>query len=111
MRSGLQNQGNSINVFSVRFSLVEEETENAKNEKEPLSMLKTKATFVTLRGEKALVQVTSEYDVHVNQIQTWRNQLKENMISLFDSGIEHHKDQEAELKALQTKTRSVNEGK
>ena len=64
---------------------------------------KAKVAFAALKGEKTLAQLASEYDVHVNQIQTWRNQLKENMASLFDTGIEHRKDQEAEVKALQAK--------
>ena len=50
---------------------------------------KAKVAFAALKGEKTLAQLASEYDVHVNQIQTWRNQLKENMASLFDTGIEH----------------------
>jgi transposase len=64
---------------------------------------KVKVALAALKGEKTLAQLTSEYDVHVNQIQTLRNQLKENMASPFFSGIEHRKDQEAEVKALQTK--------
>ena len=50
-----------------------------------------------------MAQLASEYDLHVNQIQTWRNQLKENMPSLFDSGIDQRKDHESEIKALQAK--------
>ncbi len=41
--------------------------------------------------------------MHVNQLQTWRNQLKENMASLFDTGVEQRKNQDAELKSLQAK--------
>ena len=64
---------------------------------------KAKVALAALKGEKTLAQLASEYDVHVNQIQTWRGQLKENMVSLFDTGIEHRKDQEAQVKALQAK--------
>ena len=64
---------------------------------------KAKVAFAALKGEKTLAQLSSEYDVHVNQIQTWRNQLKENMSSLFDTGIEQRKDQDAEVKSLQAK--------
>ncbi|MEE9424851.1 MAG: hypothetical protein V3V18_07705 [Methylococcales bacterium] len=39
----------------------------------------------------------------MNQIQTWRNLIKENMVSLFDTGTEQRQDQEAEAKALQAK--------
>ncbi len=64
---------------------------------------KAKVAFAALKGEKTLAQLSSDYDVHVNQLQTWRNQLKENMASLFDTGIEQRKNQDAELKSLQAK--------
>ena len=66
-------------------------------------IFKAKVALAALKEEKTLAQLASEYDVHVNQIQTWRNQLKENMASLFDSGVEHRKDHEADVKALQAK--------
>lgn len=69
---------------------------------------KAKVAFAALKGEKTLAQLSSEYDVHVNQIQTWRNQLKENMSSLFDTGIEQRKDQDAEVKSLQAKIGQLN---
>ena len=64
---------------------------------------KAKVAFAAMKEEKTLAQLASDYDVHVNQIQTWRNQLKQNMASLFDTGIEQRKDQEAEVKSLQAK--------
>ncbi len=64
---------------------------------------KAKVAFAALKGEKTLAQLSSDYDVHVNQLQTWRNQLKGNMASLFDTGIEQRKNQDAELKSLQAK--------
>jgi len=59
--------------------------------------------MAALQGDKTLAQLASQYDVHVNQIQTWRNQLKENMVSLFDSGIDKRKGHDAEIKSLQAK--------
>ncbi len=64
---------------------------------------KAKVAMAALQGDKTLAQLASQYDVHVNQIQTWRNQLKENMVSLFDSGIDKRKDHDAEIKSLQAK--------
>ena len=66
-------------------------------------VFKAKVAFAALKGERTLAQLASDYDVHVNQIQTWRNQLKENMASLFDTGLEQRKDQEDEVKSLQAK--------
>ena len=64
---------------------------------------KAKVAMAALQEDKTLAQLASQYDVHVNQIQTWRNQLKQNMVSLFESGIDKHKDHEAEIKSLQAK--------
>ena len=59
--------------------------------------------MAALQGDKTLAELSSQYDVHVNQIQTWRNQLKDNMVSLFDSGIDQRKDHEEQIKSLQAK--------
>jgi transposase-like protein len=64
---------------------------------------KAKVALAALQGDKTLAQLSSQYDVHVNQIQTWRNQLKNNMVSLFDSGIDKRKDHDKEIKSLQAK--------
>jgi len=64
---------------------------------------KAQVAMAALQGDKTLAQLASQYDVHVNQIQTWRNQLKQNMVSLFDSGIDKSKDHDAEVKLLQAK--------
>jgi len=64
---------------------------------------KAKIALEALKGEKTLAQLSSEYDVHVNQIRTWPNQLKENMVSLFESGVDQRKDHESEVQALQAK--------
>jgi len=64
---------------------------------------KAKMALAALKGDKTLAQLSSEYDVHVNQIQSWRKQLKENMVSLFESGAEKRKESEAEVTALRAK--------
>ncbi len=64
---------------------------------------KSKVAFAALKGDKTLAQLASDYDVHVNQIQTWRNQLKDNMVSLFDSGVEQQKDHAEAIRLLQAK--------
>ena len=36
-----------------------------------------KVAMAALQGDKTLAELASEYDVRVNQVQTWRNQLKD----------------------------------
>ena len=63
---------------------------------------KAKVALSALKSEKTLAQLAGEYDVHVNQIQTWRNQLKDNMAELVDNnGLDRRKDHEAQIQALQ----------
>ena len=64
---------------------------------------KAKMAFAALKGEKTLAELASDNDVHVNQIQAWRNQLKENMVDLFEPGTDQRKGHEAEVKSLQAK--------
>lgn len=45
--------------------------------------LKLKVVFEVLRGEKSLVQISSEYSVHVSQIKEWRAQAIEAMSERF----------------------------
>ena len=64
---------------------------------------KAKVAMAALQGDKTLAELSSQYDIHVNQIQTWRNQLKDNIGSLFDSRIDQRKDHEQQIKSLQAK--------
>ncbi len=64
---------------------------------------KAKVALAALKGDKTLAELASYYDVHVNQIQSWHKQLKENMSELFESTAEKRKDHQAEIKELQAK--------
>ena len=64
---------------------------------------KAKVALAALQGEKTLAEISSDYDVHVNQIPAWRKQFKNNMVSLFGSGIDQRKDNEEQIQLLQAK--------
>ena len=89
--------------FLLNFHSNVEETEDAKKRQTYSLNFKAKVAFAALKGEKTLATLASEYDLHVNQIRSWRNQLKDNMASLFDTGIEQRKDQDVQIQALQSK--------
>lgn len=51
---------------------------------------KLKVVLETYKGNKTLAQISSEYGVHITQINKWRAQFKEHGASIFS----HKKDQE-----------------
>ena len=64
---------------------------------------KAKVALAALKGDKTLAQLSSEFDVHVNQIQTWQRLLKDNISDLFENPAEARKDHAGEVKELQAK--------
>ncbi len=48
--------------------------------------LKAKVAFAAIRGEKTLAELASEFEVHPNQVATWKRQLTAGAVGLFESG-------------------------
>jgi len=60
---------------------------------------KAKVALEALKGQKTTAELASEYQVHPTQINVWRNQLKENMASVFgkpDNKVIKEKDETIE---------------
>lgn len=49
--------------------------------------LKAKVALAALKGEKTLVELAQQYDVHPNQITTWKAQLVEGVIPPFSVAV------------------------
>ncbi len=64
---------------------------------------KSKVALAALKGDKTLAQLASEFDVHVNQIQSWQRQIKDNISDLFENPAEVRKDHQGEVKELRAK--------
>jgi len=47
---------------------------------------KAKVALAAIKGEKTLAELAQQFDVHPNQITTWKTQLIERSAGLFDSG-------------------------
>jgi len=47
---------------------------------------KAKVALAALTGEKTLAELAQEFDVHPNQITSWRGQLQEGATAVFGSG-------------------------
>ena len=102
-RSGSQKLDRGISVKSVTNHEENEERQMRRKRRNHSAAFKAKVAMKALQGEQTLAELASEFDVHVNQIQSWRNQLKEQVVSLFESGADKRKDRDAEIKALQAK--------
>lgn len=47
---------------------------------------KAKAVLEILKEEKTLAQISAEYEVHVNQLGKWRNQVGERLHEILEDG-------------------------
>ena len=47
---------------------------------------KAKVALEALKGEKTIAQLAAHYDVHANQITSWKTQLLDNAAGIFGAG-------------------------
>ena len=47
---------------------------------------KAKVALAAMRGDKTLSELASQHGVHANQVATWKKQLKEGVVGLFEDG-------------------------
>jgi transposase len=47
---------------------------------------KAKVALAAIKGEKTLAELAQQFDVHANQITTWKAQLTESAAGVFGSG-------------------------
>jgi len=67
------------------------------------SLFKAKVALEAVKGEKTLAQLAEQFEVHPNQIQTWRRQLLDGAEDIFDKGSTGRHDQEGQIKELHAK--------
>jgi len=56
-----------------------------------------------VKGERTLADLAQQYDVHPNQIATWRAQLLEGASDVFEKGSEKGPEPAVDVKALHAK--------
>jgi transposase-like protein len=64
---------------------------------------KAKVALAALKGEKTLVELSQQFDVHSNQIMMWKNQLLEGAAGVFGAEKSEAKEAVVDLKGLHAK--------
>jgi transposase len=47
---------------------------------------KAKVALAAIKGDRTLAQLSEQFDVHPNQITTWKDQLQQGAVDVFASG-------------------------
>ena len=48
---------------------------------------KAKVALAAIKGERTIAQLADEFDIHVSQITTWKEQLQEGAADVFGEGV------------------------
>ena len=60
------------------------------------SELKAKVALEAIRGQKTVNQIASEYDVHPNQVGTWKKQALKSLPEAFSNGMARSQEDDQE---------------
>ena len=64
---------------------------------------KAKVALEALRGDKTIQEIAAKYQVHPNQVSTWKRQAMDGMADLFSRGGKPSGPSDAEIKELHAK--------
>lgn len=64
---------------------------------------KAKVALAALKGEKTLAELAHQFDIHPNQITTWKNQLQEGAAGVFGHDKAGSPETPVDLKTLHAK--------
>ena len=68
------------------------------------SAFKAKVAIAAIKGDRTLVQLAEQYDIHPNQISSWKDQLLEGAAEVFaTSSSARPSTPEVDIKALHAK--------
>ena len=64
---------------------------------------KAKVALAAIKGEKTMVELAQEFDLHANQIKQWKDQLLEGASGVFDEGRKEDSAPAVDLNRLHAK--------
>ena len=64
---------------------------------------KAKVAIAAIKGERTLAQIAEQFDVHPNQVTTWKAQLEGGAPDVFDHGTGIAQEPAVDVKALHAK--------
>lgn len=64
---------------------------------------KAKVALAALQGDKTLAELSEQFEVHVNQITQWKNQLQERASDVFATAAERNESAGPDVKELHVK--------
>ncbi len=64
---------------------------------------KAKVAVAEIKGERTMIELAQEFDVHPNQIKQWRDQLLEGATGVFGNGPKTEPEPAIDMKTLHAK--------
>ena len=68
---------------------------------------KAKVALAAAKGDKTVAELAQQYNLHANQISTWKKELLDNAAMIFASESQLGKDSSEEVDKLHSTPRSV----
>ena len=64
---------------------------------------KAKVAIAAIKGERTIAQIAEQFDVHPNQVTTWKAQLEGGAAEVFGAGTGTRQEPPVDVKALHAK--------
>ncbi len=72
---------------------------------------KAKVALAAVKGDRTMAELADQFQVHPNQIQTWKKKLIQDAEEVFDKGHSGKHNEEGQIKELHAKIGELSMGK